>query len=560
MLNRLSATIRLLFSLLVVVTAVNCQKKVISEEPPIPEAVVFNYHTLKVNGDFTGFSYKGTNSSPIIRISFNAPLLKSAVTGTVLLSDKNLVSIPLDITYESMDSTLVVKPLAPLKFLTSYTLSVTTGLKSKSGNPLVSPISVALLTAIDSTDKFQVIPEDSLLTLIQKQTFRYFWEFGHSVSGMARERNTSGDLVTSGGTGFGLMTIPVAIKRRFITHEDGLKRVIKTVDFLKNKVQKYHGAFPHWLNGATGITIPFSVNDDGADLVETSYLMMGLLTTRQYFNGTGSEETALRNTINELWNEVEWDFFTRNGSDKLYWHWSPTKNWVMNMPIQGWNECLVTYILAASSTNHPISKAVYTNGFARNGAMKNNYSYYGIQLPLGEAYGGPLFFGHYSFLGINPNGLSDTYANYLTQVTSHSKINYEHCRTNPKNFFGYSMDCWGLTASDIKGGYSASSPTNDLGFIAPTAAISSIPFTPTESLRALKFFYYKMGDKLWGQYGFVDAFNLEDYWIADSYLAIDQGPQILMIENYRSGLLWKLFMSCPEIKIGLTYLGFSFVP
>ena len=214
--------------------------------------------------------------------------------------------------------------------------------------------------------------------------------------------------------------------------------------------------------------------------------------------------------------------------------------------------------MAASSNTHSIPKIVYDNGFARNGAIRNNNSYFGYLLPLGEPYGGPLVFEQYSFLGINPFGLSDTYANYQIQAIDHSKINYQYCVTNPKNYFGYSKMCWGLTASDIQGGYTASSPTNDQGFIAPTAAISSMPYTPEESLQALNFFYYKLGDKIWNQYGFVDSFNLDLIWFADSSLAIDQGPQIGMIENYRTGLLWKLFMSCPEVQAGLTKLGFSY--
>ena len=156
-----------------------------------------------------------------------------------------------------------------------------------------------------------------------------------------------------------------------------------------------------------------------------------------------------------------------------------------------------------------------------------------------------------------PAGLSDAYANYQTQVTNHSLINYNHCRINPANHFGYSDSVWGLTASDIPNGYSASSPSNDIGVIAPTAAISSIPYTPVESMKALKFFYYVLGDKIWGQYGFKDAFSLKDIWFADSYLAINQGPIIVMIENYRSGLLWNLFTSCPEVKAGMLTLGFS---
>lgn len=545
----------IVIGLIISISVWSCQKD--ENKDPKPQ-VSFNYNTLKINGKSSGFNYKGIPVVPEIKVSFTTPVRQSSVNGSVLLSDKNSVSVPVTITFENQDSTLVIKPTSPLKFLSRYSFSVSGGLKSKSGSSFPSSLNVELLTTIDSTDKFAPIPADSLLTLVQKQTFKYFWEFGHSVSGMARERNSSGDVVTSGGTGFGLMAIPVAINRKFIMKSEGLKRVQKTVDFLKNKAQRYHGAYPHWLNGATGVTVPFSANDDGADLVETSYLMMGLLTVRQYFSGSDTDETTLRNDINELWNAVEWDFFTRDGSNKLYWHWSSSKNWVMNMPIQGWNECLITYVLAASSTTHSISKAVYDNGFARNGAHKNNGSYYGYPLPLGEAYGGPLFFEQYSFLGLNPNGLSDAYANYLTQAVNHSKINYEYCKANPKDYFGYSKWCWGLTASDIQGGYTASSPSNDVGVIAPTAAISSIPFTPEESLQALNFFYYKLGDKIWGQYGFVDAFSLNNTWFADSFLAIDQGPQIGMIENYRTGLLWELFMSNPEIRNGLTKLGFTY--
>jgi hypothetical protein len=304
--------------------------------------------------------------------------------------------------------------------------------------------------------------------------------------------------------------------------------------------------------------VPFGDKDNGADIVGTSYLMMGLLTARQYFNGSGLAETKLRTDINTLWDGVEWDWFRKSGENVLYWNWSADYGFAVNVPVRGWNECLITYVMAASSTTHAIPKIVYENGFAKNGAIKNGNSFYGHPLPLGEALGGPLFFEQYSFLGINPNGLSDAYANYLVQAVNHSKINYEYCKDNPRNYYGYSKQCWGLTASDIKGGYTASSPTNDLGFIAPTAAICSMPFTPEESLRALNFFYYKLGDKIWKQYGFVDSFSLDQIWFADSFLAIDQGPQIGMIENYRTGLLWKLFMSCPEVQAGLTKLGFTY--
>jgi hypothetical protein len=310
------------------------------------------------------------------------------------------------------------------------------------------------------------------------------------------------------------------------------------------------------MNGTSGVVVPFGTNDNGADLVETSYMIMGLLTARQYFNGADPAETNLRNDINVIWSSVEWDWFRQNGKKVLYWNWSPNDGWAVNVPVQGWNECLITYVLAASSPTHAITKPVYDSGYARNGMMVNNSSYYGYQLPLGPNLGGPLFFEHYSFLGINPNGLNDAYSNYTTQTKNHTLINYNYCKANPKGYFGYSDSTWGLTSSDVENGYNANSPTNDISVIAPTAAISSLPYTFNESMAVLKFFYYVLGDKLWKDYGFVDAFSLQNIWFANSYLAIDEGPIIIMIENYRTGLLWNLFTSCPEIKTGLSSLGF----
>jgi len=534
----------------------SCRKDI--DNPDNNPPASFYLNSLKVNGKFAGTDYRGLNTLPEVRISFSAPLNTSSVGGSLIMTDKSSSEVHLSISYLNHDSTLVIIPSSPLRFISKYNLNVSTSLKSKEGGSLLSAISVDLSTAIDSSNKYPVISDDSLLTLVQSQTFRYFWDFGHPYSGMARERNTSGETVTTGGTGFGIMAIPVAIEHKFITRNEGVTRVLTITDFLKNKAGHFHGAFSHWMNGTTGAVVPFGTNDNGADIVETSYLMMGLLTARQYFNGTGTNEIRLRSDINSLWNDVEWDWFRKNDENVLYWNWSPDYGWAVNVPVKGWNECLITYVLAASSTTHSIPKIVYDNGFANNGGIINNNSYYHILLPLGQAFGGPLFFEHYSFLGIDPRNLSDAYADYNTQTVNHSRINYEYCIADPKNYYGYSNLCWGLTASDIQGGYTASSPTNDVGVIAPTAAVSSIPFMPAESVQALKFFYFQMGDKLWGEYGFVDAFNLHNIWFADSFLAIDQGPQICMIENYRTGLLWNLFMSCPEIETGLTKLGFNF--
>lgn len=546
---------RVFTALLLCLVLTGCRKSN-TGQPVLPPS--FSFISLRINGTLTNLEYKGASPTPVIKISFSAALNSSSVAGSVSLVDIYATPVQLSVSYENNDSTVVVAPSSPLDYISKYVLNISKSLRSSAGGSLLSAVNFDFTTAIDSSNKFPLISDDSLLTLVQRKTFSYFWDFAHPVSGMARERNSSGDVVTTGGTGFGIMALPVAIERKFITRDEGVARLSTIVDFLKNNAGHYHGAFSHWMNGNTGAVVPFGTFDDGADIVETSYMVMGLLTARQYFNGADAVETALRTDINELCDSVEWDWFRKGGKNVLYWNWSPDYGWAVNVPVRGWNECLITYVLAASSTTHSIPKSVYDSGFADNGGIKNNINYYGMVLPLGQPFGGPLFFEQYSFLGINPTNLSDAYADYHTQTVNHSLINYKYCITNPNSYYGYSKLCWGLTASDIPNGYSASSPTNDLGVIAPTAAVSSIPYTPAESLQALKFFYYQMGDKLWGQYGFVDAFDLDKIWFANSFLAIDQGPQIGMIENYRTGLLWSLFMSCPEVQAGLTKLGFSY--
>jgi hypothetical protein len=506
----------------------------------------------------------GINVNPSIKISFSDKVDKSSLSSAITFSNKsmNSSSVSYLVSYLNNDSTIVISPAANIPYLNEYVFSISTLLKSSSGNSLSNRADLDFFSQIDSTDKFPRISDSALLTLVQQQTFKYFWDFGHPISGLARERsNGDNETVTTGGSGFGIMAMVAAVNRGFITRSDAVTRLNKITRFLVTKCPRWHGAFSHWINGSTGATIPFG-NNNGADIVETSFLIEGLLTARQYFNSTtDANEIALTDSINSIWHAVDWNWFTQNGkANGLYWQYNPSytnTNDMWSIPVTGWNEALITYVLAASSPDHFISKNIYDNGWAANGAMKNGKSFFGITLPLGPDYGGPLFFSHYSFLGINPHSLSDTYANYWTQDTAQSKINYLYCVNNPKKYNGYSSLCWGLTASDEENGYSAHSPTNDNGVISPTAAISSLPYTPTESVNALKFFYYKLGDKIWGDYGFKDAFNLTNIWFADSYLAIDQGPQIVMIENYRTGLLWNLFMSCPEIKTGMKNLGFQ---
>lgn len=399
---------------------------------------------------------------------------------------------------------------------------------------------------------------ESLLELVQKQTFGYFWQFAHPVCGLARERNHEyyKNVITTGGSGFGIMAMVVAVQRKWITKEDFLSRIKTIISFLLI-CEKYRGAFSHWYDGNTGKTIPFAKKDDGADLVETAFLMVGLITLRQYLTQSFETETSLVHHINMIWLQVEWDWF-KCGKEVLYWHWRPGKKKQVGLKIEGYNEALITYILAASSPTHAIDKTTYDKGWARNGDQKNGNSFYNIELPLGVDFGGPLFWSQYGFLGLDPRGLKDEYADYWKQNVNHSKINRAYCIDNPKIYRAFAKNCWGLSACDSGRRYKPHSPLNDNGTICPSAAIAAMPYLPEASIAALQYFYTEMGGKIWGDFGFYDAFNKSRSWYARSYLAVNQGPVILMLENYRTGLLWQLFMSAPEVGKGLKKLGFDF--
>jgi hypothetical protein len=405
------------------------------------------------------------------------------------------------------------------------------------------------------------LPDEELIDAVQRQTFNFFWDGAHPTSFLAPDRRTRhqesvNDLVAIGGSGFGVMSLIVAAERGWVSRDAALERLHRMIDVL-SVARCYHGAFPHFMNGSTGATIPFSRKDDGGDLVETSLLMMGLLCVRQYFARQTPLEDSLRHRITALWEEVDWSWYTQHGREVLYWHWSPYNGWAMNHEIRGWNECLITYVLAASAPRHGIEPSLYHRGFSAGSGYRNGKAYYGIEMPLGMPYGGPLFFAHYSFCALDPRGLEDAYADYWDLNLKHVSINRAHCIANPGGHAGYGEACWGLTASDDPAGYAAHAPDNDNGTISPTAALASLPYAPREVMQVLRHLLLRYGDRVWSHYGFVDAFCERLDWYADTHLAIDQGPIIVMMENHRTGLLWNLFMSVPEIRSGLRKLGFS---
>lgn len=417
--------------------------------------------------------------------------------------------------------------------------------------------------------------DTALFRQVQQQTFQYFWDGAEPTSGMGRERfhadniypDNDKHVVTSGGSGFGVMAILVGIERGFVPKEAGRLHLEKIVHFLET-ADRFHGAWPHWFSGETGKVVPFGKIDNGGDLVETSFMLQGLLCVRQYYQNGNAAEKALAARADKLWKEVEFDWY-RNGKNVLYWHWSPEYGWKMNFPVHGYNECLIMYVLAASSPTHGVPAEVYHEGWAEKGKINDvnkpdgiakTYPYKLQTKHQGDAWnGGPLFWAHYSYLGLDPHGLKDKYADYWKENTTQSLINYQWCVDNPKKYKGYGANNWGLTSSYSVKGYAGHAPTmdRDLGVISPTAALSSFPYTPQQSMAAMKHWYNDLKDKLWGPYGFYDAFSEQDNWYLPRYLAIDQGPILVMMENYRTGMLWKLFMSCPEIQGGLKKLNFE---
>jgi hypothetical protein len=411
--------------------------------------------------------------------------------------------------------------------------------------------------------------DEELLEMVQRYTFRFFWDYGDSNTGLSRERtnSTKGRIITIGGSGFGIMAVIVAAERGWISREQAVDKLLQATHFLET-TDRFHGMWAHWYNAETGKVREFGKMDNGGDIVESSFMMQGLLTAQQYFNQDNEKEKTLRERITRLWHEMEWDWYTK-GEDKLIWHWSPDYGFKKDHGIRGYNECLITYILAISSPTHPISEEAYHKSWAGwdNDNFANYTNYYGITLPLGNKrwFGGPLFFSHYSYLGLDPRGLQDRYANYWEQNRRHTLVNRAYCIDNPLGWKGYGEDFWGLTACDkVPTGYSAHAPgyRRDFGTVAPTAALSSMPYTPEESIKVLKNLYRNLGRELWGPYGFYDAINLSisenpEEQVRKNYIGIDQGPIIVMIENYRSGLLWDHFMQNKDVLNGLKKLGFT---
>ena len=406
----------------------------------------------------------------------------------------------------------------------------------------------------------EALNENQLLTEVQRAGFDYFYEFGHPISGLAcASARHDPDCCAIGGSGMGFFNLGVGIERGFITRGQGVERALKELKFLSEDAQRFHGAFPHYINGRTGRVIPFGKYDDGADIVETAFLMEGILFTREYFSRTNPEETEIRRLADNLWRGVEWNWFVSRATNEppsMIWHWSPDYGWKISLPVTGFNECQIVYILAMASPTHPIEPRYYWQGWESANYWADRVQY-GIRLELRRTpvAGPPLFMTHYSYLGLDPRQIWFHGRTYFDHFRDFCQVQIRYGESKSNVFKGYGP-LWGITASVGPDGYRAFAPgRRDNGTLAPTAALSSMPYVPEESLACLLTLYEQYGSLLWGPYGFYDAFNLSRGWVARTYLAIDVGPIAPMIENYRSGLCWKIFMQCPEIQPVITQIN-----
>lgn len=420
------------------------------------------------------------------------------------------------------------------------------------------------------------LSDDELLTMLQEACFHYYWDGADPHSGMTLE-NIPGDdrIVATGASGMGIAALIVGVDRGFITRAQGLERLTRIVNFLEH-AQRYHGVWSHFMDGSTGKTMPvFGMFDNGGDLVETSFLMEGLLAARQYFRGESNAEHDLYRRISQLWETVEWDWYRGpEHADYLFWHWSAEWGWQIHHRLTGFNEVMITYLLAMSSPTHGVPADLYYTGWAgqSEAALKyragwsgskegdryyNGHTYYGIKLDVGVGTGGPLFFTHYSYLGFDPHALHDRFtSSYFENNRNIALINRAYCIADPKHFKGYGPDAWGLTASDGPDGYVPHAPDDldDQGTLTPTGALASFPYTPEASMAALKHYYRDLGAQVWNIYGPRDAYNPGRDWISQIYMGLNQAPIVVMVENYRSGLVWKNFMANPEVGVMLQKL------
>lgn len=394
----------------------------------------------------------------------------------------------------------------------------------------------------------------------QKKMIDFFMSGADQTSGMCLNSSQWGGTMTTGATGMGFMNIITGVERGWISREEGLDQILKVVKFL-DKADRYHGSWSHWY-GTDGKTKPFGNQIVAGEIVETAFVMTGLIAAKEYFNGSDTKEVELRNYVDKFWNEIDWSNFVHN--DKLYWIWHSDKagDKAYEHALTGWNETLIVYILAlAAPEGHNISPDVYQKCWQSNGGIyRENQKVYGYEQPLGRpANMEGLFLAQYSFLGLDPRHMADQYINYWNHVTAYTMINRHYCVYEAPESHGYSETDWGITACEGAGPateYKGRTPSNDDGVLCTSASVSSFPYTPFYCAQVLLNL-----NQNWsfmnGKYGFKTSYHPASGKASSYYLGMEHAPQAVMIENYRSGLLWNLVMRNGHIKKGFELAGIA---
>jgi len=408
--------------------------------------------------------------------------------------------------------------------------------------------------------------DDAFMNYLEHAHFDYFWYTANPANGLVPDRSTTGSDCSIAAVGFGLTAIGIAIDHGWITRDQGAARVLTTLNTFWNGPQGpglsgvigYNGWFYHFLNMNT------ATRSGSSELssIDTALLLGGVLYAKQYFSGTNATETSIQATASAIFNRVNWTWMSPDipGTNGVRMGWLPDSGFSTFGDWKGYDEGMLIYLLGIGATSNSLPASCWsywTSGYA----WATFYGFSFVTFP-------PLFGHEYSHCWIDFRHVGDTYMNGQTSTyfeNSHraALAQQQYCIADPGGFAGYNALIWGLTASDDPYGYSAHGAPpaqNDNGTIAFTASGGAMAFASEISLPALKNFYTNGKKKFWTPYGFIDAFNLSVAWYDNAELGIDQGPIVIMTENYRNQNVWRLFMQNPEIQNGLQRAGFVSLP
>jgi hypothetical protein len=403
----------------------------------------------------------------------------------------------------------------------------------------------------------QVLDDEAFLDLVQRTAFDYFWYETNPENGLIKDRSNDPSRSSIAAVGSGLSAPTVGIDRGWISREAGQARVLTTLQFLGNSphgpeadATGYKGFYYHFLDMQTGRRD----GDSELSTIDTALLLGGVLHVQQYFDRDDATEATIRALADNLDRRVDWPWMQVR-SAKICHGWNPETGF-LRYDWGGYNEAMILYLLALGSPTFPISPEAWT-AWTSSYAWQTHYGQAFVVFP-------PLFGHQYSHVWIDFRGIQDAYMrakglDYFENSRRATLANRAYVIANPHGWADYGENVWGLTASDIPTSYSARGAPpaeRDDGTITPTAVGGSFAFTPRESLAALRHMYATYRTQIWGPYGFKDAFNPSMKWFASDYLGIDQGPIVLMIENYRTGRIWHEFMQHPTIQSGLARAGF----